>query len=118
MAPKRNRQDSQPGQAKRSRQQSIHLPEELEDELASWWEANRCLYDKSHHSFFNTQMKTEIYQKKLREIKESAQWGNLEMVKELTEDRLKKVSNIFYSLYFIHLQLKNCQLYLEIATFR
>ena len=73
----------------------IILPEDLEESLAPWWEENRALYDKTHPAYYLTPQKTEILRAKVIELKESEEWGHLEVVQNLTVENLRRVRIIF-----------------------
>ena len=66
------------------------LPAGLEENLATWWEQYPQLYDLRHPQWHRTDQKKEILRLKVRELQESEEWYNEDLVKNLTIDTLQK----------------------------
>ena len=63
--PKRTLEGSQGSTAKRAKNAPIIMTEELEEFLASWWEENRALYDKTHPAHHLKPQRIEILRAKV-----------------------------------------------------
>ena len=94
---KRTLEGSQGSTAKRAKNAPIIMTEELEEFLASWWEENRALYDKTHPAYHLRPQRLETLRAKVIELQESIHWGNLEIVKTLNEERLGRVRIISFT---------------------
>ena len=66
------------------------LPAGLEENLAAWWEKYPQLYDLNHPQWHRTDQKKEILRLKVRDLQESEEWYNEDIVKDLTVDILQK----------------------------
>ena len=83
-------------QKRQKRRTLVRLPEELEDEIAQWWEQNPILYNLGHHQYHRSDIKDELLRVKVLELQQSEQWGGLEVIQNMTVDILRQVMIIMF----------------------